>query len=840
MKKNTFIVLTVFFTSCFGPVNTNNDTVIIPVPDVKEEHDDLDEYEVDTDGCIDEDVDGHEEETVDIDYGYISDKELFEEENSEIYSGNRKLSVGKYLATAIMDGKVYSWGEWHEDVTHYQEKFDVDYAPVEIDFTGLINDESPVSVAAGGEHACVIFSNGKVYCWGNNHWGQLGDGTLEDSFWVPREVDMSYELRTKKVTDVACGTYHTCVIADDRDVYCWGDGSFGQLGEVDEEIMLQPKKVYSDLLDGKEIVRIEAGSAYNCVLDSEGMLYCWGSLYLGERVEEEKPYMIGKKWGLDSRKIVNFSCGFSHVCVIDSRYRLFCMGRNNSSMKLGVYSYDEELNFAEVTREGDFRSVKPVRIESGDDFSCVNDNDDIYCWGYKPTCLFLGGVKENETLPEIIPRQYSVSVSIAEISAGYQSACLMDDKDDVYCWGRNAFSVLGNGTNMEESCSQLKTAQDKTVRNRSFSEISVNERTTYAISDDMELYSWGQTGEQSFGGDFYNYMVPFEKDGEWKDFSQNIVKVSQGKSHTCILNEIGNVFCWGKNDFGQLGTGNNIRSTEPKLVSQDGVMKGAKIVDISLGSNHSCALDSKGNVYCWGDNDFGQLGVGLPENKLYPTEIDMSGDLYNRTIVLLKSGDESVCVLDEIGEVFCWGRNNKGQLGNGTEVDSNSPVRVYEKGQLNGKVLVSIDIYSGHACTVDDEGGVYCWGSNYSGQLGDGTKENRWVPVRAASIDMPESVRNVMVSVGWAHTCAFDEDSNVYCWGLLKLGQEEEPDTINEFPVSIDKGDANGKSVYQIDSGFFYNCLIDGTGSVYCWGKNHNGQLGDSSDIYRDLPVKVY
>ena len=841
MKKYVFIMLTLFLVSCYGPVNKDDDMVEVPVPDDKEDVGNVDEYSVDTDACQNDDVDGPDTETV-PDQGYISDEELFDEENSEIYSGNRRLSVGKYIAAAIMDGKVYTWGEWHKGVYQYGERFDVDYAPVEIDFTGLIDREEPVSVSAGAEHACVLFSNGKVFCWGNNHRGQLGDGTFEDSLWSPREVDTSFELRAKKVIDVACGTYHTCVVADDNDVYCWGDGTYGQLGKVDENNIPQPKKLYSDLLDGKEIVRIEAGSAYNCVLDTEGMLYCWGQLYLGEQVDEEVPYMIGKKWGLDSRKIVNFSCGPDFVCVIDSRYRIFCLGRDNVSMKLGVRSFDEDINFAEVTREDDFRTMKPLRIESGNDFSCVNDDDDnMYCWGYKPTCLFLGEVKVYETLPEIIRGYYSIDVNIAEISTGYSSVCLMSDQDEVYCWGDNAMSVLGNGTDMEESCSQLKTAQDKSVKNKSFTNISVNERTTYAINEDLELFSWGKSGQLNlYSGESYNYMVPFKKRDEWKDFSQNIVKVSEGKSHACLLNDNGNVYCWGDNDLGQLGTGDNIKSSEPEIVSQEGVMKEAKIVDISLGSDHSCALDSKGKVYCWGNNNYGQLGVGPADRKFYPTEIDMSDALYNRTVVSLKSGDESVCVLDQIGDAFCWGRNNKGQLGNGTEEDSDTPVKVYDKGVLAGKVLKTLDLYSGHACAVDDDGGVYCWGSNYSKQLGNGTIENSSVPVRAVSIDMPEDVRNVMVSVGWAHTCSVDEDSNIYCWGLIKLGEEEELDIVNDLPVMIDKGDASGKAVYQIDSGFYYNCLIDEEGKVYCWGKNSNGQLGDSSDIFRDFPVMVY
>ena len=812
---------------------------------------------VDTEGnnneeFTDSDTNVDEDEISDIDV--IDDKdnindenvsdELFNDEMDTVYNGIRKISVGRYVASAIINEKVYTWGTWDSEDPDYPEMIDVSYALVELDFKGSIDQEKPISVASGANHSCALFDNGRLFCWGSNRWGQLGNNSSIYAF-IPREIDMSYELREKKVLSVTCGTYHTCIIADDNDAYCWGGGEYGQLGSVEDESVPSPKKVYSDVLDDKKLIQIDSGSAYTCVLDSDGMLYCWGQLYLGEMIEDNnKPYLVGEKWGLDKRKIVDVSCGDDHLCVIDSKYRVFCLGRDNEYLKLGVSDDDADLSFAEVTRVAEFRTVKPARIACGQDFSCVNDDsDNVYCWGYQNYCNFGSDDSSRGRLPEEVAKSELVEGKIVDISASWFTVCVLDDLGKVYCRGSNHNATLGTGTDVVTSCDQTETAQNNSVKDEKFSEVVTREQVTCGITEDRDLYCWGKYAG-SHNSDHYpdNYLVPVALGDEYLQVAQNIKKVSIGNSHSCYLDDSDDVYCWGDNSKGSLGNSTYDDSQKPVLVD---ALDDIKVTDISVGSDHSCALDSKGRVYCWGSNSYGQLGTGDLDDSSFPIEIDLSGVLYGKKIFSLKSGDNYVCVLSESGSVYCWGHNNKGQLGNGTIEDSSVPVKIDDSGVLAGKVVESFDVFSGHVCVVDTEGSVYCWGSNSSGQLGNGTIENSSVPVKALVGDI-DTVRTVTVSVGWMHTCSIDEFSNIYCWGLLKVGEkdvygkEDEEDDVALFPVEMDKGDAFGKSIAQIDSGFFYTCMIGEEGVVYCWGKNSEGQLGDSSNIYRDLPVTIY
>ncbi len=230
-----------------------------------------------------------------------------------------------------------------------------------------------------------------------------------------------------------------------------------------------------------------------------------------------------------------------------------------------------------------------------------------------------------------------------------------------------------------------------------------------------------------------------------------------GGQHACALTTQGGVLCWGSNQYGQLGNGTTVPySSQPVKVR--GLDKGVRAV-ATMREHFTCALTEQGGVLCWGSNEYGQLGDGTKENRRTP--VPVRG--LNKGVKAIAAGYYHTCVLTEQGGVLCWGLNWSGQLGDGTEEDRSAPVRV--RG-LNKGVKAIAAGYS-HTCALTEQGGVLCWGSNESGELGDETKENRSAPVLVRGLDKGVKA----IAVGFAHTCALTKQGSVLCWGFNRSGQ---------------------------------------------------------------------
>jgi hypothetical protein len=209
--------------------------------------------------------------------------------------------------------------------------------------------------------------------------------------------------------------------------------------------------------------------------------------------------------------------------------------------------------------------------------------------------------------------------------------------------------------------------------------------------------------------------------------------IAAASGHTCALTSAGGVKCWGSNYFGQLGDGTTTDRHTPVDVS--GLQSG--VAALAAGFGHTCALTSAGGVTCLGWNAYGQLGDGTTIERHTP--VDVSG--LQSGVAALAAGDFHTCALTSAGGVKCWGRNEYGQLGDGTTTDRNIPVAV--SGLASG--VVALAAGEAHTCAVTNDGGVQCWGDNSSGQLGDGTTTVRITPVAVVGFGAPQPQRNCVV-----------------------------------------------------------------------------------------------
>ena len=336
------------------------------------------------------------------------------------------------------------------------------------------------------------------------------------------------------------------------------------------------------------------------------------------------------------------------------------------------------------------------------------------------------------------------------IAAGGHHSCALSERGGVQCWGLNSTGQLGNGTttNSAEPVPAVGLAAG-------IAAVDLGGLHTCALSDAGAVQCWGwnefgQLGNGSSGADS-SANAPVEVDG----LASDVKAISLGAEHSCALRSDG-VVCWGRNDDGRLGDGTTThRST---LVSIAGLE--SSIEAIAAGSLHSCALKTDGGVVCWGNNSSGQLGDGTMTNSLTPVEVSgLPGD-----VKALAAGAQHTCALTIDDQIWCWGGNDFGQLGDGTTESRTTPLPV---GGLPDAPVVVLTAGFRHTCALTSSAGISCWGGNSSGQVGDGTTTDLALP--AAVVDLTTDV--AAVEAGGFHTCALSDDGVVMCWGESRESQ---------------------------------------------------------------------
>ena len=283
-----------------------------------------------------------------------------------------------------------------------------------------------------------------------------------------------------------------------------------------------------------------------------------------------------------------------------------------------------------------------------------------------------------------------------------------------------------------------------------------------------------------------------------------LVQVSVGSNSTCAIRAADDLYCAGSNTFGQLGNGNNIGTSEPQKVL--GI---SNVASVSVGTTSACAVTTNGNLYCWGENTNGQLGIGNKENKNLPTLV--SG-LVN--IVAVSVGTNFACALSNTGVVSCWGGNDVGQLTNASKQDSTTP----QITSLTPSGISSLNASGKRVCVLATE--VYCWGEFESFIFPSETRN--WIPTKVTGSSGASSV-----TLGGNFGCLTFPNS-VSCWGANEhgqLGNGTREQSAQLVPVS------NITSVKKLAAGDHFACTIDANGDSFCWGENSSGQLGVSTKV---------
>ena len=278
--------------------------------------------------------------------------------------------------------------------------------------------------------------------------------------------------------------------------------------------------------------------------------------------------------------------------------------------------------------------------------------------------------------------------------------------------------------------------------------------------------------------------------------------------------------CWGWNYYGQVGDGTNVTKYTPTTLST----LTSVVSQIGAGDDHTCVLLTTGGVTCWGYNYHGQVGDGTNVNTNSPTTLST----LTSGVTQIAVGGGHTCALLDTGGVKCWGSNGSGQLGNGGVLNKNTPTF----SNLTSGVT-QIAAGEGHTCALLSTGAVQCWGWNNYGQVGDGTNVNKYTPTTLSTLTSGAT----QITARSFHTCALLDTGGVTCWGRNFNGQLGDGTYVNRNTPTALSTLTSG--VAQITAGRDHNCALLSTGGVKCWGRNDTGQLGDGTNTGRVTPVDV-
>jgi alpha-tubulin suppressor-like RCC1 family protein len=500
--------------------------------------------------------------------------------------------------------------------------------------------------------------------------------------------------------------------------------------------------------------------------------------------------------------------------------------KDKVNVKCGLYESEGQLVSAEAIRPINWNLDDPTNPPT--DLTTARDAPSVEFQAGKKTIL-QGKVKAHHS-----DLNLEHVMHLASLLSRYEERCIQSDLNIARC-------LLSDGR-------PLPSKITPTTGEGAFIQLSLGDNHSCGVSDWGYPYCWGLNSDLNrLGIDEPNPSnnsrvlkpTPVKTDGIERPL---FTKIASREGHSCSLTVDGRVFCWGKNNLGQLGNGSSNNLAHPGQIAFSGLAIGEIFADIAVGNEFSCGLTDRGNVFCWGSNLYGKLGLNLSSAELSMslTPRKISSSLQFKSIDL---GEDFACAISAAEDTWCWGRNHQGQLGISSNITLQSlPVKV-----VGNIKFQNISTGSQHVCGVSN-GQSICWGSDdhqQNGISGDGfTPKNS---PQNLNMSFFENNSNVFaMASGSIHTCAVTRLGKGYCWGDRRYGQLGDGSELrttltyphgpdqhsfygSDVPVLINLGGVAEGGFTKIYAGGLHSCGVTTLGQAYCWGQNRDGQLGNNS-----------
>jgi alpha-tubulin suppressor-like RCC1 family protein len=564
------------------------------------------------------------------------------------------------------------------------------------------------------------------------------------------------------------------------------------------------------------VQQVDAGLDFTCAVHRDGTVSCWGRNDAGQLGNGTIRSSTAPLWVDGVAGAVDISAGDAHACAVLGDGTVRCWGTNeNGSLGDGT----------QVSRRRPVEVVgltNAASISVGRRHSCALLGDGtVRCWGRGDTGQIGNGSRANQSVPVEVD---GIS-NATSITTGADHTCARIDDGTIRCWGSGKYAQLGTGAYTDLLVPAEVPGIDGVVS------VAAGENHTCVLLEDQTVDCWGRnrSGQLGFRSAADRWTSPVKVVG-----LEGVVSIAGGGDHTCAVLADETVECWGDNFWGQLGDGakNTNRATPAPA---PGV---TSAVAVTGGSDHTCAVLGDGTMRCWGDNDNGQLGDRTTTGRTAAVFVAVPHII--GTVEEVASGSTHTCARLANGQVGCWGNNYEGQMGDGTRItgDGSINVRVGLVPVVGISDATAIAAGDNHSCAVLADGRVQCWGETTNGKLGSGVSLPLFrdsVPVTVATVDDA-----VGVAAGYYHTCVLREGGTVRCWGMGLYGQlGDGTETNRNRPLEVDV--LGITDAVAITAGAYHNCALRADGTVWCWGRNIEGQVGDGtiSNANRRVPVQV-
>jgi prepilin-type N-terminal cleavage/methylation domain-containing protein len=298
--------------------------------------------------------------------------------------------------------------------------------------------------------------------------------------------------------------------------------------------------------------------------------------------------------------------------------------------------------------------------------------------------------------------------------------------------------------------------------------------------------------------------------------------ITSGWGHTCAIAYNDKVYCWGNNSVGQLGDNSTTNSLTPVAVDTTNIPGDNTFKMISATGNVTCGVAVDDKAYCWGETPLDEFYYTDIIHSQLPVAVDTTNLPGDKTVKSVIAGYMMACLVAVDDKAYCWGNNSYGMLGNNSTTESYIPVSVDTTNLPGDKTVKSISLGETHACVIAVNDNAYCWGSNYSGELGNGNNTDSHLPIAVSTGSLPGDKTIKLVFLGRAFTCAIANDDKVYCWGWGQVGQlGHNATSSSNIAVAVNTtnlpGDDTVKTIATSSEGDAA-CVIAVNDRVYCWG----------------------
>jgi alpha-tubulin suppressor-like RCC1 family protein len=647
----------------------------------------------------------------------------------------------------------------------------------------------PGTLAAGSSHCLVLAPDGSLRAWGYNIDGQLGQ-TQPAVQPTPAQPGTATTY-----TQVAAGTSHTLALRADGTLWSWGANQTGQLGQGNNTTQYVPTQV--GVTGGWK--QVAAGSLHSVGLRADGTLWAWGlningQLGLGTSPSRNIPVNITA-----SSPWLSVAAGARHTLAVRADGTLWAWGDNQYG-QLGEGTTTSRSTPVQVGSATNWRAAAGGERHS----LALRTDGTLWAWGDNSS----GQLGEGTTNPiRTTPVQVGTTRPWRQVAASQGSSAAIAADGTLWAWGSNANGQLGDGT----STTQNAPVQ---VGTSTWASVALGDAYTLAMQANGTVWTWGSNQYGQLGdGTTNNKLLPAQVASVAGLPTRSL---SAGLVHSLAVRPDGRLLAWGSNANGQLGDGTTTDRRRPTLVGT-----GSNWVQVAASRQaHSLALQADGTLWAWGYNVAGQLGDGTTTDRLAPVPIGTA-----RRWRQVWGGESYSLALAADGTLWAWGTNGSGQLGSSPVPNVLLPAAV----SLTTTWRTATAGFE-HTLAVRADGTLWSWGQNRNGQLGDGTTTSHSTPAQVGTL------------TDWAalsatnHSLALRANGTLWAWGSNNSGQVGDG-TLLDRPAPTQVG-IGGTAWTQLAAGGLFSVALQPSGTLWSWGDNFNGSLGDGTTADRPAPTR--